>query len=207
MKKTGGMRFFDRFVKGKMKTDNNGKNVLLAVSGGISAYKACDLINILRKQGYDIRVIMTEHAKQFITPMTLSTLSRNPVMDDMWAERKGDVEHIEVAKWANVFVVYPATVNVIAKFANGIADDLLSTVYLALPDKVLKMVFPAANTNMMKHPATVGNIEKLKYDGVMVTDTRETELACGDVGKGALLSPKDALMIITNSLAIIKGAV
>ena len=84
-------------------------NVIVGVSGGIAAYKVCDVVSGLRSKGYDVRVIMTENAKQFITPMTLSTLSRHPIMDNMWAERNGNVEHIEVAKWCNLFVVYPAT--------------------------------------------------------------------------------------------------
>lgn len=172
------------------------KNVILGVSGGIAAYKSCDVISGLRSKGYDVRVIMTENAKQFITPMTLSTLSRHPVMDDMWAERDGKVEHIEVAKWANIFIVYPSTANIIAKFANGIADDLLSTVYLALPKDVVKIVFPAMNSQMLSHPATQRNITRLFLDGCKVQRTRETELACGDVGKGAVLKPRDAIEII-----------
>jgi phosphopantothenoylcysteine synthetase/decarboxylase len=176
------------------------KNVILGISGGIAAYKACDVISGLRAKGYGIRVIMTEHAKEFIAPMTLSTLSRHPVMDNMWAERDGKVEHIDIAKWGSVFVVYPATANIIAKFANGIADDLLSTVYLALPSDVTsdvtRIVFPACNTMMLEHPATQRNLEQLKKDGVLVQDTRETELACGDVGKGGVLKPRDAIEII-----------
>lgn len=172
------------------------KNIILGISGGIAAYKACDVISGLRSKGYDVRVIMTENAKQFITPMTISTLSRHPVMDNMWAERDGKVEHIEVAKWADVFIVYPSTVNIMAKFANGIADDLLSTVYLALPFSVKKIIFPACNTNMVQHNATIRNIDVLKHDGCIVTETRETELACGDVGKGAVLKPRDAIELI-----------
>ena len=171
-------------------------NIILGVTGGIACYKACDLITGLRATGYNVRVIMTKHAKEFITPMTLSTLSMHPVMDNMWAERKGYVEHIDVAKWADAFVVYPATANVIAKFANGIADDLLSTVYLALPKDVKRIVFPAANTNMIEHPATIRNIQQLHEDNVFVSDTREAMLACGDRGKGAVLTPRDAVGLI-----------
>lgn len=179
-------------------------NVLLGVSGGIAAYKACDLITGLKANGHDIRVIMTEHAKEFITPMTLATLSTHPVMDNMWAEIKGNVEHIDTAKWTEVFIVYPATANIIAKFANGIADDLLSTVYLALPrDKVIGIIFPAANTNMIEHPSTIRNLQKLKEDGCFVTDTREAKLACGDYGKGALLQPRDAIEIIKEKISMI----
>jgi phosphopantothenoylcysteine synthetase/decarboxylase len=168
-------------------------NVLLGISGGIAAYKACDLITGLKANGHDVRVIMTKHAKEFITPMTVATLSTHPVMDNMWAEIKGNVEHIDTAKWTEVFIVYPATANIIAKFANGIADDLLSTVYLALPKTVQKFVFPAMNTNMLMHPATLRNIRRIVDDGVFVADTRTSKLACGDVGKGAVLSPRDAV--------------
>lgn len=171
-------------------------NILIAVSGGIAAYKVCDLISMLRKDGNEVRVVMTEHAKEFITPMTLATLSRHPVMDNMWTERNGNVDHIDIGKWTNKFVVYPATANIIAKFANGIADDLLSTIYLALPSKTVKYVFPAANTNMINHPAIKRNIIMLRHDNVTVADTRSTELACGDVGNGAVLSPKDAFKLI-----------
>jgi phosphopantothenoylcysteine synthetase/decarboxylase len=171
-------------------------HVILGVSGGIAAYKSCDVISGLRSKDFDVRVIMTDNAKQFITPMTLSTLSRHPVMDNMWAERDGKVEHIDVAKWGTVFVVYPATCNIIAKFANGIADDLLSTVYLALPSDVIRIVFPAMNTNMLNNPVTQRNLEQLKRDGVLVQDTRETELACGDIGKGGVLKARDAVAII-----------
>lgn len=190
----------------------SGKNVILGVTGGIAAYKACDLISGLRSSEFDVRVIMTEHAKEFITPLTLATLSRHPVMESMWVERNGSVEHIEVAKWADLFVVYPATANIIAKFANGIADDLLSTVYLALPKddggrdlaippRITEVfIFPAMNTNMLMHPATNRNVSWLRKDGCYVSDTRETELACGDVGKGALLKPKEALGIILDNI-------
>lgn len=171
-------------------------NILLGISGGIAAFKACDLITGLRSNNHDVRVIMTKHAKEFITPMTIATLSKHPVMDNMWAEIKGNVEHIDTAKWTEVFVVYPVTANIIAKFANGIADDLLSTVYLALPNNVTRIVFPAANTNMLNHPATQRNMVTLANDGVRVTDTREAMLACNDVGKGAVISPREAVELI-----------
>ena len=188
-------------------------NVLIGVTGGISAYRVCDLILGLKQNKCDVRVIMTENAKQFITPMTISTLSKHPIMDNMWDEVKGNIDHIDIGKWADKFVVYPATANIIAKFANGIADDLLSTVYLALPQtpaptpqdhfdggdkyKVVKrIVFPAMNTNMLRHPATQRNISRIEGDGAIVTGTRETMLACGDYGYGALLNPRDAVEVI-----------
>jgi len=168
-------------------------NVILGVTGGIAAYKSCDLINMLRKDGHDVRVIMTENAKQFITPMTLATLSKHPVMDNMWEERKGTVDHIDVATWAELFVVYPATANIIGKFANGIADDLLSTVFLALPHTTQKVIFPAMNTNMYKNPAVQRNCKTV---GAYVTETRTGMLACNVEGEGCLLQPKRAMEIL-----------
>ena len=168
--------------------------VLLGISGGIAAYKSADLLLGLQAKGHEVRVIMTDNAKRFIGPMTIATLSKHPVMNDMWADRS-NVEHIEISKWADAFIVYPATANIIAKFANGIADDTLSTVYLALPTRVRArtFVFPAMNTNMLEHPATKKNITTLIAHCVNVSDTRETVLACGDKGFGGLLKPRDAI--------------
>ena len=170
-------------------------NIILAITGGIAAYKACDLINMLRKEN-DVRVIMTEHAKEFITPLTLATLSRHPVMDNMWEERRGTVDHIEVATWAELFIVYPATANMIGKFANGIADDLLSTVFLALPQTTQKVIFPAMNTNMYENPIVQKNLESLRSYKCFIGETRTGQLACGTEGKGCLLQPKDAMKIL-----------
>jgi phosphopantothenoylcysteine decarboxylase len=172
-------------------------NIVVGVTGGIAAYKACDLILGLQKTGHEVRVIMTDNATQFVTPITLATLSKHPVMRDMWIESK-DVEHIEVSKWAEIFVVYPATANIIAKFANGIADDTLSTVYLALPKGTHIFVFPAMNTNMYRHIATKRNMATLERDEVWVAKTRETVLACGDRGEGGVLKPRDAVKLIND---------
>jgi len=178
-------------------------NVILGVTGGISAYKSADFIIGLQKTGHDVRVIMTDNAKQFITPLTLATLSKNPVMNDMWIERP-DVEHIDVGKWADAFLVYPATANTIAKFAHGIADDTLSTVYLALPNKVIKGIYPAMNTNMLNHRATKENVHTIfERDGVCSSNTREAMLACGDVGYGGLLSPREAVKWFNERVVLI----
>jgi len=168
--------------------------IIVAITGGISAYKACDLILGLQKTGHEVRVVMTENAKKFVTPLTMATISKNSVMDDMWVE-KSNVEHIEVGKWADAFIVYPATANVIAKFANGIADDTLSTVYLALPNKVRArtFVFPSMNTNMLNHPSTERNLSILEKDGVHISKTRYTVLVCGDEGEGGVLKPRNAV--------------
>jgi len=176
-------------------------NIILAVTGGIAAYKACDLIGLLKKGGHNVRVIMTKNAKEFITPLTLATLSKHPVMDNMWTERQGNVDHIDhidVATWANVFVVYPATANIIGKFAGGIADDTLSTAFLALPSKVIKLIFPAMNTEMFNNPIVKHNSEFLQatLQNTFIMLTREGMLACGVKGAGCLLQPKDAIHYI-----------
>lgn len=178
-------------------------NILVAVTGGIAAYKSCDLVSGLIKSGNDVRVLMTANAKNIITPLTLSVISKHPVMDDMWTERTGNVDHIEVAKWADAFVVYPATANMIGKMANGIADDLVSTVYLALPYKVVKMVFPAMNERMLKSKPVLRNIQTLEDDGCIVEGTEKAMLACGDVGEGAVIKPRDAVNDINESLSTI----
>lgn len=177
-------------------------NTILAVTGGIAAYKSCDLINLLKRNGHDVRVIMTENAKQFIAPLTLATLSKHPIMDDMWQEKSGNVDHIEVATWAENFLVYPATANIIGKFANGIADDLLSTVYLALPKNVTKVIYPAMNTNMYNSAALKRNLKQLQLDGCAVSGTREGNLACGTKGDGCLLQPDKAFEFFANATVL-----
>jgi phosphopantothenoylcysteine decarboxylase/phosphopantothenate--cysteine ligase len=170
-------------------------NIVIAVTGGIAAYKSCDLINVLKKEGHNVRCIMTENAKQFITPLTLASLSGHAVMDNMWAERD-DIGHIEVAKWANIFIVYPATANIIAKFSNGIADDLLSTVFLALPWTVKKIICPAMNTCMWENKATQRNVNVLVKDDCFILGPVDGKLACGDVGKGKIVSVKDVVSMV-----------
>jgi phosphopantothenoylcysteine decarboxylase len=181
-----------------------GKKVIVCVTGGISAYKACDLIIGLKARGCDVRVIMTENAKQFITTMTLAVLSKHPVMHDMWAERQGTVDHIDVARWADAFVVYPASYDIIGKFANGLADDLLSTVFPALPKHTPKIIFPAMNNFMYHSPALAKNIAFLEenYFELTVTQTRIGNLACGDQADGCLLHPRDAVNIILSKMGL-----
>ena len=171
-------------------------NIIIAVTGGIAAYKACDLINMLRREKHDVRIIMTQHAKSFITPMTLATLSKHPVMDDMWQEIKGTVDHIDVAEWTELFIVYPATANIIGKFAHGIADDLLSTVFLALAKDKQKVIFPAMNTNMYENPIVQKNLKELASPQCFIAETRTGMLACGVKGRGCLMQPQKAMEIL-----------
>jgi phosphopantothenoylcysteine decarboxylase/phosphopantothenoylcysteine decarboxylase/phosphopantothenate--cysteine ligase len=162
------------------------KTILLGITGSIAAYKAADLANQITKIGYNVEVIMTESAVKFITPLTLQTLTKNKVYTDMFDEiTPEEVKHISLAKKADICIIAPATANIIGKIANGIADDFLSTAILALKDKPV-FIAPAMNTNMYENPIVQENIEKLKARGFMIIEPRESVLACGDLGKGAM---------------------
>ena len=167
-----------------------GKHVVLGVSGGIAAYKSCELVSRLKKLGADVHVIMTRNAEEFVAPLSFETLSDNKVVRGMFEEREEhDVRHIALAKLADVFVVAPATANVIAKFARGIADDMLSTTWLA--SDAPKLVAPAMNTAMYDDEATQDNISLLKERGVMFVEPGVGRLACGDTGRGKMAEPAD----------------
>ncbi len=165
-----------------------GKNVVLGVSGGIACYKACEIVSRLKRLGANVDVIMTEHAQEFVTPLTFQTLAKTAVVTNDFAPVKEyDINHISLAKKADILVVAPATANVIAKFANGIADDMLSTTYLASTSQ--KMICPAMNVNMYEDETTVKNLATLKERGAIIVDANEGMLACGDVGKGRMAEP------------------
>lgn len=159
--------------------------VTLGVSAGISIYKACDLVRRLEERGCDVKVVMTEHATQMVAPVTFQALSGNPVITDLFAGA-GDpsIAHIELAKWERLLLVAPATANVLAKFARGIADDFLSTHYLASTAPVL--LCPAMNGNMWRHPATRENLAVLQSRGHRILSPGRGSLACGDVDEGRL---------------------
>ena len=165
------------------------RTIILGVTGSIAAYKACELVRLFVKNGDDVRVVMTDHAKEFVTPLTFRTLSRNPVENAMFADpldwKPG---HISLAEAADVLVIAPATANVIAKMANGIADDLLSSV--ALATKAPIVVAPAMNTGMWENAATQANIETLKKRGVRFVQVGDGELACGTAGPGRMAEPE-----------------
>ena len=162
------------------------KSIVLGVTGSIAAYKAADLTSMLVKAGANVRVVMSEAATRIIAPITLQTLSRNPVSVDIWAEGNGwQPGHIELADSADLFAVVPATANTIALFANGLAPNLLCNVYLATRAKVL--IAPAMNSKMLAHPATESNLKVLEGRGNIVLDTGEGLLACGYEGKGKLI--------------------
>ncbi len=166
------------------------KTVLLGVTGGIAAYKAADLVSRLKKGGMDVCVVMTENACEFITPLTFETLSNNPVVYDMF-ERKNswDVEHISLSKRADIFVVAPATANIIGKIDNGIADDMLSTTIMAA--KCPKLIAPAMNTGMFESVEVQSNIKSLTDKGIHFIMPESGRLACGDIGLGKLASVDD----------------
>ncbi|MBO5167778.1 MAG: bifunctional phosphopantothenoylcysteine decarboxylase/phosphopantothenate--cysteine ligase CoaBC [Phascolarctobacterium sp.] len=178
----------------------NGKKIALGVTGGIAVYKAVDLVSRLRKQGAEVRVIMTEHAQQFVTPLTFKEISGNKVAVSMWdSNQEFNVEHISLANWADAFVVAPATANILAKMANGIADDLLSTTLLAAQAPVI--VCPAMNTGMYQNPITQENIAKLEAHGVTVMPPAVGYLACGVSGPGRLPEPQQIVEFIDDFFA------
>ncbi len=165
------------------------KNVVLGVTGSIAAYKACDIVSRLRKQGVDVHVILTCAGAEIITPLALETMSANPVVVDMFhRENPWEVEHISLAKRADVFLVAPATANFLGKAAHGIADDMLTTTILATRAPVL--VAPAMNVNMYENPVVQENIALLKKRGWHFIEPDAGILACGDVGKGRLAEPE-----------------
>ena len=184
-----------------------GKNIIVGVSGGIAAYKACDVVSKLKKQGFEIDVIMTKNAQEFVSPLTFQTLSNRKVVTDMF-ERPSDwnVEHIELAKKADVFVIVPATANIIGKIANGIADDMLTTTIMATEAK--KVIVPAMNTKMYHNPIVQENIMKLKRHGYYFIEPVSGLLACGDNGKGKMEEPGvivEELCLIANQTQEMAG--
>ncbi|MCI9040401.1 bifunctional phosphopantothenoylcysteine decarboxylase/phosphopantothenate--cysteine ligase CoaBC [Dubosiella newyorkensis] len=163
------------------------KNILIAVSGGIAAYKVCDLVSRLGKKGYSIKVIMTRSATQFVAPITFEALSHNKCESQVFDETNEDpIAHITLAKWADVFVLVPATANIIAKIVHGIADDLVSTTALAC--YCPKIICPAMNVHMYENTVTQENILRAKQLGYTIVEPETGLLACQDVGKGKLAS-------------------
>lgn len=174
--------------------------VLLGVSASISAYKAADIISQLKKQQIDVEVIMTKNSTQIIPPLTLQVLSKEIVHTDVMYEGKpSDINHIDMVKRADLFLVAPATANIIGKMANGIADDMLSTTALAVHD-IPKLVAPAMNTYMYTNPAMQRNLAQLEEDGYTIIEPKESLLACGDYGKGALADVEVIVDIIKKQL-------
>jgi len=179
--------------------------VTVGVSGGIAAYKAAELVRALQKQSLDVHVAMTPSACRFIQPLTFAALTGHKVLTSLWDETyagsdvsESSVEHISEAQWTDALVVAPATANILAKFAHGIADDFLTTLYLATTAPVL--VAPAMNVNMWNHAATQANLEILRQRGVRVIEPGTGDLACGMVGAGRMAEPEAIANIVTNTL-------
>ena len=168
------------------------KNILIGVTGGIAAYKSAGIVSLLKKKGYNVKVVMTENATKIIGPLTLETLSRNRIYVDMWDSNPHyEVEHISLADWADVVLIAPATYNIIGKIANGIADDMLTTILAAV--SVRKPVFfaLAMNVNMYENPILKENINKLKSFGYRFIDAKEGLLACNYSAKGRMSEPEN----------------
>lgn len=168
------------------------KNIVVGVTGGIAAYKVCQLVSSLKKQGAGVDVVMTQNATRFVAPLTFQTLSSRPVVLNVFdAPQFWEVKHVALAKKADLMIVAPATANIIAKMANGIADDMLSTVLLATRAPIL--IAPAMNTGMWDNPATKENIATLQKRGYHFVGPERGLLACGDAGKGRMSEPDDIL--------------
>lgn len=173
----------------------NGKHILLGVTGSIAAYKAANIVRLLVTQGADVKIVMTPLAKQFITPLTLATLAKNPIYVDFFNPENGQWNsHVSLGMWADAYLIAPATANTIGKMANGIADNLLLTSYLSAKCPVF--VAPAMDLDMYAHPAVQKNIETLKSYGVQFIDAEDGELASGLVGRGRLAAPESIVACI-----------
>ena len=176
-----------------------GKKIILGVTGSIAAYKSAFLVRLLVKEGAEVRVVMTPAARDFITPLTLSTLSNHPVSTVFFDGETGTWEsHVELGLWADIMIVAPATANTLAKFAGGLCDNLLSAVYLSAKCPVI--IAPAMDLDMYRHPATTKNIGILKQYGNTIIDTGYGELASGLTGAGRMAEPEDIVKVIQKTL-------
>lgn len=174
-----------------------GKKILVGVTGGIAAYKTAGIVRLFIKEGAEVKVIMTAHAKEFITPLTLSTLSKNPVLTEFYNPENGDWNnHVDLGLWADLFLIAPATANTMAKMAAGMADNLLLTTYLSARCPVF--IAPAMDSDMLKHPATIINMETLKAFGNIILEPSVGELASGLEGKGRMVEPEAIVKEVNN---------
>lgn len=175
-------------------------HIVIGITGGIAAYKSLSLIRLFKKAGAEVRVVATPHALEFVTPLTLQTLSQSSVYTDLFATtEKVDVEHISLAEWADAVVVAPATANLIGKYANGIADDALSTMLLACACPVF--MAPAMNKNMLAHPAVQENLQTLQKRGVLLIGPDAGFLACGTTGEGRMKEPEEIFSTVQEFFA------
>ncbi|EXS69215.1 bifunctional phosphopantothenoylcysteine decarboxylase/phosphopantothenate synthase [Sphingobium sp. Ant17] len=178
--------------------------ILLIISGGIAAYKSLELVRLLRKRGMTVRAVLTQSAQQFVTPLSLGALTENPVFTDLFnLKDEQEIGHIQLSRQADLVVVAPATANILAKMANGIADDLATTLLLATDKPVLAV--PAMNVRMWHHRATQRNLERLHADGVHIMTPDDGAMACGEYGTGRLPEPDAIVAEIERLLALPKG--
>jgi len=176
------------------------KNIVLGITGSIAAYKAADIVSGLVKNGCNVNVVMTKAGTQFITPLTMQTLSKNRVYTDVFQEDcPEEVKHITLAQNADLLLIAPATANIIGKLANGIADDMLTSLFIATHNIPI-YIAPAMNTRMYENPTTAENIEKLAKRGVKFIEPRESMLACGYVGKGALADVQTVIDTVISAI-------
>ncbi|MFK5948369.1 MAG: bifunctional phosphopantothenoylcysteine decarboxylase/phosphopantothenate--cysteine ligase CoaBC [Methylococcales bacterium] len=176
------------------------KHILLGICGGISAYKSAELVRLLRKQNYEVKVVMTSSAMQFVSALTFQALSANPVSTLLLnAEEENAMGHINLARWADVFIIAPATANIIAKFSHGLADDLLSTLYLAATCPIY--IAPAMNQAMWNKEITQENIQKLRFHGVQLIGPEQGSQACGETGFGRMSEAKDICQVLVQAFS------
>lgn len=177
----------------------SGKKIVLALTGGIALYKVCEMVRLLKQQNANVHIAMTRHATEFVTALTFQTLSGNPVFSEEFSSNNGNViPHIELNKKADLLVVMPATANILGKAANGIADDLVSSLIIARQSPIAFV--PAMNVHMWKNPATQRNVKQLKEDGALFFGPDHGFQACGDIGEGRMLEPADVLELIMSAL-------
>lgn len=174
--------------------------IALGVTGGIGAYKAVEIARRLQKQGHDVVAVMTDAAQRFVTPLTFEAITRRQVVTDLWTPgTNADIEHIALASQIDLLLVAPCTANTLGKFAHGLADDFLSSLYLATTAPVV--LAPAMNTNMFAHPAVAANLQALQARGVRIVEPGSGYLACGWIGKGRLAEPEDVVAFVQQVLA------
>lgn len=184
-------------VSGNKMGTLKGKHIILGISGGIAAYKSAYLLRLLIKAGAEVQVVMTPNGKEFITPVTLSSLSGKPVVSEFFTANTGEWHsHVDLGLWADLMIIAPATASTIGKMANGIADNMLVTTYLSAKEQV--MVAPAMDLDMWKHPSTQRNVETLRKDGVIIVEPESGELASGLSGKGRMAEPEHICSFIEN---------
>jgi phosphopantothenoylcysteine decarboxylase / phosphopantothenate---cysteine ligase len=175
------------------------KRILLIISGGIAAYKALELIRLLKRQGIAVRAVMTKSAAEFVTPLSLSVMTEDHVYSDLFdLKDEREIGHIQLSRQADLIVICPATANILAKAAAGIADDLATTILLATDKPVLAV--PAMNVRMWNHPATQRNLKQLAADGMTIMPPDEGAMACGEFGPGRLPEPPDVASLICKRL-------